>query len=422
MPAVVLMLIIRQPPQPLVHLPVRHTPAQYRVGEIRINRLPSYWVPCTAADGRESGELKAGVPPDSPVHIQRIGGIEMDRRRRATVALTLNFLSLLFSITAFSSSYWCEGMRKVPKPFCTGKDREKPGFCIRFNNSDSNASNVVQYTWETGDDKFIERHFHAGIWYSCEENISGDGEKCRSFITLTPPADRAQVTFHSSLWGKTLRQFGELVAQKTRRLVVRRQNLPECGLALTRTPQPPGVLWLSIVAEVLYITLLLTGVSLMSVEVCYYTSVIDGLKLNAFAAIFTVLSGISFAVRYDRQPNKFSNLSDRLNDRSAWQNKCRETPHTIRKSWNEWMPFKANIPKEKYGRNNDILLSFMLEQFEAQCPYTAIMKKLASIALFINRLLGMVAHMMYTTVFQMTVNLGPEDWRPQNWDYGWSYW
>ncbi|XP_068120288.1 germ cell-specific gene 1-like protein 2 isoform X7 [Hyperolius riggenbachi] len=204
----------------------------------------------------------------------------MDRRRRATLALTLNFLSLLFSITAFSSSYWCEGVRKVPKPFCTGSARERQPFCIRFNNSDSNgsSSNVVQYTWETGDDKFIERHFHAGIWYSCEENISGDGEKCRSFITLTPPADR-------------------------------------------------GVLWLSIVAEVLYITLLLTGVSLMSVEVCYYTSVIDGLKLNAFAAIFTVLSG----------------------------------------------------------------------------------------------LLGMVAHMMYTTVFQMTVNLGPEDWRPQNWDYGWSY-
>ncbi|XP_040186819.1 germ cell-specific gene 1-like protein 2 [Rana temporaria] len=202
----------------------------------------------------------------------------MDRRRRATLALTLNFLSLLFSITAFSSSYWCEGIRKVPKPFCQGSSREKQTFCIRFNNSDTNGSNVVQYTWETGDDKFIERHFHAGIWYSCEENISGDGENCRSFITLTPPADR-------------------------------------------------GVLWLSIVAEVLYITLLLTGVSLMSVEVCYYTSVIDGLKLNAFAAIFTVLSG----------------------------------------------------------------------------------------------LLGMVAHMMYTTVFQMTVNLGPEDWRPQNWDYGWSY-
>ncbi|XP_018429274.1 PREDICTED: germ cell-specific gene 1-like protein [Nanorana parkeri] len=205
-------------------------------------------------------------------------GSDMDRRRRATLALTLNFLSLLFSITAFSSSYWCEGTRKVPKPICRGPATDKPTFCIRFNGSDTNNSNAVQYTWETGDDKFMERYFHAGIWYSCEENVSGDGENCRSFIALTPPADR-------------------------------------------------GVLWLSIVAEVLYITLLLTGVSLMSIEVCYYTSVIDGLKLNAFAAIFTVLSG----------------------------------------------------------------------------------------------LLGMVAHMMYTTVFQMTVNLGPEDWRPQTWDYGWSY-
>ncbi|XP_040281196.1 germ cell-specific gene 1-like protein [Bufo bufo] len=197
----------------------------------------------------------------------------MERRRRAGIALTLSSLSLLFSVTAFCSSYWCQGVREVPKPFCTGAAREKAGLCIRANGSDSNGS-----AWETGEDKFLERRFHAGIWVSCEETVSGDGEKCRSFITLTPPADR-------------------------------------------------GVLWLSIVAEVLYITLLLTGVSLMSVEVCYYTSVIDGLKLNAFAAIFTVLSG----------------------------------------------------------------------------------------------LLGMVAHMMYTTVFQMTVNLGPEDWRPQNWDYGWSY-
>ncbi|EFB20586.1 hypothetical protein PANDA_020924, partial [Ailuropoda melanoleuca] len=36
-------------------------------------------------------------------------------------------------------------------------------------------------------------------------------------------------------------------------------------------------------------------------------------------------------------------------------------------------------------------------------------------------LLSMVAHIMYTTIFQITVNLGPEDWKPQTWDYGWSY-
>ncbi|XP_026714928.1 germ cell-specific gene 1-like protein isoform X3 [Athene cunicularia] len=74
--------------------------------------------------------------------------------------------------------------------------------------------------------------------------------------------------------------------------------------------------------------LLVVGFSLMCLELFHSSSVIDGLKLNAFAAVFTVLSG----------------------------------------------------------------------------------------------LLGMVAHMMYTQVFQVTVSLGPEDWRPHSWDYGWSFW
>uniref|UniRef100_A0A8B9VX13 Germ cell-specific gene 1-like protein n=2 Tax=Anas TaxID=8835 RepID=A0A8B9VX13_9AVES len=182
------------------------------------------------------------------------------RQQRASAAFSLSFFSLVFSITAFSSSYWCEGTRKVAKPFCT--EQNKGDHCIRFNSPDANNSNAVQYIWETGDDKFVDRKFHAGIWYSCEEIINGE-----------------------------------------------------------------GVLWLSIVAELLYNILLLTGVVLMSVEMCCYHSVIDGLKINAFSAVVTILAG----------------------------------------------------------------------------------------------LLGMVAHMMYTTVFQMTVNLGPEDWRPHTWDYGWSF-
>lgn len=40
----------------------------------------------------------------------------------------------------------------------------------------------------------------------------------------------------------------------------------------------------------------------------------------------------------------------------------------------------------------------------------------------VSGLLGMVAHVMYTQVFQVTVSLGPPDWRPYNWDYGWSFW
>lgn len=52
-----------------------------------------------------------------------------------------------------------------------------------------------------------------------------------------------------------------------------------------------GMLWLSLVSEMLYIILLVVGFSLMCLELVHSSNVIDGLKLNAFAAVFTVLSG-----------------------------------------------------------------------------------------------------------------------------------
>lgn len=52
-----------------------------------------------------------------------------------------------------------------------------------------------------------------------------------------------------------------------------------------------GMLWLSVVSEMLYILLLMVGFSLMCMELVHSSNVIDGLKLNAFAAVFTVLSG-----------------------------------------------------------------------------------------------------------------------------------
>nr|XP_006011231.1 PREDICTED: germ cell-specific gene 1-like protein [Latimeria chalumnae] len=63
------------------------------------------------------------------------------------------------------------------------------------------------------------------------------------------------------------------------------------------------------------------------------------------------------------------------------------------------------VKREKKKKKSDTIQDAMTEEV-AETP---------------EGLLGMVAHMMYTTVFQMTVNLGPEDWRPQTWDYGWSY-
>lgn len=52
-----------------------------------------------------------------------------------------------------------------------------------------------------------------------------------------------------------------------------------------------GMLWLSVISEMLYIVLLVVGFSLMCLELVHSSNVIDGLKLNAFAAVFTVLSG-----------------------------------------------------------------------------------------------------------------------------------
>lgn len=58
------------------------------------------------------------------------------------------------------------------------------------------------------------------------------------------------------------------------------------------------MLWLSLVSEMLYIVLLLVGFSLMCLELVHSSNIIDGLKLNAFAAVFTVLSGTTYILLY----------------------------------------------------------------------------------------------------------------------------
>lgn len=71
------------------------------------------------------------------------------------------------------------------------------------------------------------------------------------------------------------------------------------------------MLWLSLISEMLYIILLVVGFSLMCLELIHSSNVIDGLKLNAFAAVFTVLSGrhLVFVL--------FSTLLDSFEDESS---------------------------------------------------------------------------------------------------------
>uniref|UniRef100_A0A8C5SF43 Germ cell-specific gene 1-like protein n=1 Tax=Laticauda laticaudata TaxID=8630 RepID=A0A8C5SF43_LATLA len=172
--------------------------------------------------------------------------IQLSRRVRSMLSLGLNCLALCFSVSAFSTSYWCEGTHKVVKSPCLSV--VKKGNCVPNNNNgtvDANETvdpHKVQYIWETGEDKYAFQYFHTGFWLSCEEH-HGE-EKCRSFIELPPESEQ-------------------------------------------------GVLWLSVASEFLYIILLSIGFLLMCLDAIYYANFIDGLKINAFAAVITVLSGIS---------------------------------------------------------------------------------------------------------------------------------
>ncbi|XP_062031101.1 germ cell-specific gene 1-like protein 2 [Lepus europaeus] len=202
------------------------------------------------------------------------------RRQRALTLLPIG-LALTLSLIAVSSSHWCQGTRRVTKPLC--QDPVGGPHCIHPIESSGNGRSdaggqAVQYIWEMGDDKFIQRRFHVGLWLSCEETFSSTGEVCRSFQSVVPAEEQ-------------------------------------------------GVLWLSIGAELLDVLLLLSSAVLLGSRVSCPSSGFNWFKVDALVAILMVLAG----------------------------------------------------------------------------------------------LLGMVAHMMYTTIFQITANLGPEDWRPQTWDYGWSY-
>lgn len=43
---------------------------------------------------------------------------KMSRRQRSLLSLALTSLALSLSVSAFCTSYWCEGTHKVVKPLC----------------------------------------------------------------------------------------------------------------------------------------------------------------------------------------------------------------------------------------------------------------------------------------------------------------
>ncbi|XP_028843069.1 germ cell-specific gene 1-like protein isoform X2 [Denticeps clupeoides] len=138
------------------------------------------------------------------------------RLRSPQLTFAQTVLSLLLGAVALLSSYWCEGCQKVPKPLCSLVKRSN---CIPVPGLANSSS--VQFSWETGDDRFVFPTFHSGLWMSCTENIYKDvwEEKCRSFMALTPGSEK-------------------------------------------------GILWLAVSMEIVYISLLFLSCLLLFLQLC----------------------------------------------------------------------------------------------------------------------------------------------------------
>ncbi|KAL0992993.1 hypothetical protein UPYG_G00101930 [Umbra pygmaea] len=167
----------------------------------------------------------------------------LSRVRSPKLTFFQTLVSLVLGAMALLSSYWCVGSQKVPKPLCTSTKITK---CIPVPGVSHNSTSI-QFSWETGDDRFVFPAFHAGMWMSCEENIYIDTweEKCRSFISLTPGGEK-------------------------------------------------GMLWLSVSMELMYVGLLCISCVLQFLQLCvdaFWPSQRWGQLLNAFSAVFTILGG-----------------------------------------------------------------------------------------------------------------------------------
>ncbi|KAM7372371.1 hypothetical protein PAMP_009544 [Pampus punctatissimus] len=93
----------------------------------------------------------------------------LQQMRSPCLSFIQTVLSLLLGGTAILSSYWCVGKQKVPKPLCSPT---KQSNCIPVPGVSNSSS--IQFSWETGDDRFVFPSFHTGLFITCEENIYTD--------------------------------------------------------------------------------------------------------------------------------------------------------------------------------------------------------------------------------------------------------
>ncbi|XP_039095845.1 germ cell-specific gene 1 protein isoform X3 [Hyaena hyaena] len=206
--------------------------------------------------------------------------------QRTFLSAILNMLSLGLSTTSVLSNYWFVGTQKVPKPVC-GEGLATKCFGVRVplvgsSTSNTSSQEVVQYSREAGDDRFTFHTFRSGMWLSCEESVEEPGERCRSFIELTPPTERGE---------KGLLEFTTLQGSCHPTLRFGGKRLMEKAFL----PHPPlghvaRILWLSTGAQFSSIGLEFVSFLLLLMDLLFTGNPGCGLKLSAFAAISSVLS------------------------------------------------------------------------------------------------------------------------------------
>ncbi|XP_019498862.1 PREDICTED: germ cell-specific gene 1 protein isoform X1 [Hipposideros armiger] len=207
--------------------------------------------------------------------------------QRTFLSAVLNLLSLSLSTASLLSSYWFVGTQKVPKPLC-GEGLAAQCFDVPVpldgGSTNTSSQEVVQYSWATGDERFSFRTFRSGMWLSCEETVEEPGERCRSFIELTPPTERGEkgLLEFATLQGPhhpTVRFGGKQLTEKA--------FLPHPPLGLVAK-----ILRLSLGVQFVHIGLELISFLLLLMDLLFTGNPGCGLKLSAFAAISSVLSGL----------------------------------------------------------------------------------------------------------------------------------
>ncbi|KAF6118895.1 germ cell associated 1 [Phyllostomus discolor] len=228
------------------------------------------------------------------------------------LSAVLNLLSLSLSTASLLGNYWFVGTQKVPKPLC-GKGLATKCLDVPMpldgagNNTPSQE--VVQYSWETGDDHFSYPTFHSAMWLSCEETVEEPGERCRGSTELTPPAKRGEkgLLEYAALQGPhhpTVRFGGKRLMEKP--------FLPHPPLGLVAK-----ILWLSLGAQFAYIGLELISVLLLLTNLLFPGNPGCGLKLSTFA--FAAISSVQSARPGFPSPAAWHQLSPPPTHTPSWR-------------------------------------------------------------------------------------------------------